>query len=53
MYFVGEQGEDYGGLRRELFSLLADRIKDSLLEGRTNQFVFRHDMVALQVRLSL
>ena len=26
-FCIGEQGEDFGGLRRELFSLLVERIK--------------------------
>ena len=49
--FIGEEGEDLGGLRRELFSLLLERIKERYLEGQLKQLVLRHDVVALQVSL--
>ena len=51
VHFIGEEGEDCGGLRRELFSLLFEGIKEWYLEGQSKQLVLRHDVVALQVSI--
>ena len=43
--FLGEEGIDGGGLKRELFSILGKEIFNSLFDGG----VLRHDVIALQV----
>lgn len=47
-YFVGEPGEDTGGLTRELWCLFAKHIQESLCDGKENCRVFRHDAAKLQ-----
>ena len=49
--FLGEEGEDGGGPRRELFALLAREIRLSLCEGQSSRCFLRHDSIALQVVL--
>ena len=51
--FLGEVGEDGGGLRREFWALLCKDVKSSLFEGVGDRCVLRHDAVGLQVRLKL
>ena len=50
--FVGEEGVDTGGLRREFFRLLADSASQDLCWGQERARVFRHDVTALQVCIS-
>ena len=50
--FLGEEGDDGGGPRREFFALLAREIQSSLCEGQSSRCFFRHDSIALQVVLS-
>lgn len=47
--FLGEEAEDGGGPRRELWRLLELAIKEKYFEGDTLQVIPRHDTVALQV----
>ena len=47
--FVGELGEDTGGLTRELWCLFGKYLQQSLCEGKENCLVFRHDATKLQV----
>ena len=47
-WFVGEEGEDTGGLTRELWRLFGKEIQ-SLCEGKENILVPRHDATKLQV----
>ncbi|XP_064387954.1 uncharacterized protein LOC135336110 isoform X1 [Halichondria panicea] len=46
--FLGEAGEDGGGLKREFWCLLFKQVKSSLFEGVGDRLVPRHDVVALQ-----
>lgn len=48
-YFVGEYGEDAGGLTRELWRLFAKEVKAKLCEGKRNLLVLRHDSEKLMV----
>ncbi len=52
MEFLGEAGEDGGGLKREFWCLLFKQVKSSLFEGVGDRLVPRHDVVALQVHYS-
>lgn len=47
--FIGELGDDAGGLKREYFTLLAREISGSMCEGMAHCHVLRHNSVALQV----
>lgn len=47
--FLGEPGEDGGGLKREFWCLLSKEIRNYMFEGRGQRMVPRHDAVALQV----
>lgn len=47
--FLGEEGEDGGGLLREFWTLLFKEIKNSLFDGSDDRYVPRHDVIALQV----
>ena len=49
--FLGEPAIDYGGVRREVFSLLMKSIQknSSLLDGSQNRRVLRHNATAIQV----
>lgn len=49
--FAGEAAVDYGGPRREFFSLLLKSIErnTSLLDGRHDRRVVRHNTTAIQV----
>ncbi|CAI8034740.1 G2/M phase-specific E3 ubiquitin-protein ligase [Geodia barretti] len=47
-YFVGEQGNDTGGLTRELWCLFARHVQHNLCEGHENCKVIRHDASKLQ-----
>lgn len=47
--FVGEDGIDGGGLRREFFSLAIQKA-GNLLEGPSDRKVFRHNLVALNCK---
>ena len=47
--FLGEEGDDGGGPRREFFRLLADDVKYSMCIGRSNAYVFRHDTTGIRV----
>ena len=47
--FVGEPGEDTGGLTRELWCLFGKYLQQSLCEDKENCLVFRHDATKLQV----
>ncbi len=49
MDFLGEAGQDGGGLRREFWSVLGKDIKNSLFEGSGDRLTPRHDITALQV----
>ena len=46
--FIGEDGDDSGGLTREFFTLLPKEILNQFMEPTG---VFRHNAVALQVKL--
>ena len=50
-YFIGEAGSDTGGLTRELWRLFGMYLEESLLEGKKNRMVVRHDASKLQVYL--
>ena len=50
-WFVGEAGEDTGGLTRELWCLFSKSIQRQLCEGQENCLVFRHDTGKLQVSI--
>jgi hypothetical protein len=47
--FLGEEGEDGGGLSREFWALLARDIHSTLFEGMGDRCILRHDAVGLQV----
>ena len=47
--FVGEVGEDTGGLSREFWYLLFRDIQDTMFEGSDNRLVPLCDTVSLQV----
>ena len=47
--FVGEEAEDGGGPRRELWRLLALSIKSTYFEGIEDNLIIRHDTLAVQV----
>ena len=47
-WFVGEKGEDTGGLTRELWSLFSKEV-ESLCDGHIGRKIFRHDAVKIQV----
>ena len=47
--FVGEAGEDGGGLRREFWCLVGRDIKNSPFEGSGDRLIPRLDGTALQV----
>ena len=47
--FLGELGEDGGGLTREFWSLLSKEIKASIFYGEGSRCVVRHDPLLLQV----
>ena len=48
--FLGEDGEDGGGPRRELWRILGLSLKESTyFEGTDGALVLRHDLIALQV----
>ena len=49
--FLGEEGDDGGGPRREFFALLSRDIQSSLCEGQPLRCFLRHDSIALQVVL--
>ena len=51
MEFVDEEAEDAGGVRRELWRLFEECLKDSCyFEGADKyQLLLRHDTMALQV----
>ena len=51
--FAGEEGEDYGGPRREFWSLLGHEVLTNLCEGRPDSAVLKHDSVSLMVRRML
>ena len=51
--FVGEDGVDQGGLLRELWNLLEMKFKDKYFEGNRDEVIPMHDMVALQVGISM
>ena len=51
--FLGEDGQDGGGPRREFFRLLADDIRCSMCIGRNGYYVLRHDTTGLQVHVLL
>lgn len=53
MEFLGEAGEDGGGLRREFWTLLFKDMKSSLFEGCGDCCVLRHDAIGLQVMLKM
>lgn len=44
--FIGEDGQDNGGLTREFFSLIAREILERYMESTG---IFRHNALALQV----
>ncbi len=48
--FIGEDGMDGGGLTREFFTLLIKDLSRIYLEVTG---IFRHDALALQVRISI
>ena len=48
--FVGEEAEDGGGPRREMWRLFASGLKGSYFEGNADAMVLRHDTMALQVK---
>ena len=47
--FLGEEGDDGGGPRREFFALISRDIQSSLCEGQSSRCFLRHDSIALQV----
>lgn len=47
--FVGEAGQDTGGITRELWRLFGENVKESLCEGREHALVLRHDSNRLKV----
>jgi len=49
--FLGEEAEDCGGPRRELWRLLELAVKEKYFEGNESEVIPRHDTIALQVRL--
>ena len=51
MEFIGEEAEDAGGVRRELWRLFEESLKGSnYFEGADRcQLIPRHDTIALQV----
>ena len=49
MVFLGEEAEDYGGPRRELWRLFEFAVKEKYFEGNESEVIPRHDTVALQV----
>ena len=50
---MGEEAEDGGGPRRELWRLLAVSIKSAYFEGVEDNLIIRHDTLAVQVILLL
>ena len=50
-WFVGELGIDYGGLTRELWSLLAKEIKFKLCTGKSPNMSLKPNPMKLQVKL--
>lgn len=46
--FVGESGLDFGGLRREFFTLFTSAASDALLQGSKKKF-FTNNVLAIQV----
>lgn len=48
---MGEEAEDGGGPRRELWRLLAVSIKSAYFEGVEDNLIIRHDTLAVQVIL--
>ncbi len=51
--FLGEAGEDGGGLKRKFWTLLCKSVKNTLFEGGDTRCILRHDAVDLQVRIGL
>ena len=51
--FMGEDGVNQGGLLRELWNLLEMKFKDKYFEGNRDEVIPMHDMVALQVGISM
>ena len=48
-YFVGEVGEDTGGLTRELWRLFSREVRNVVFEGQENARTLRHDSTRLKV----
>ena len=47
--FLGEEAEDFGGPRRELWRLFELGAKNQYFEGNSLEVIPRHDTIALQV----
>ena len=50
--FLGEEAEDCGGPRRELWRLLELAVKERYFEGNESEVIPRHDTIALQVSIT-
>ena len=46
---MAEDAQDGGGPRREFFRLFGHAIQNSMCIGSNGSYVFRHDIVGLQV----
>ena len=51
--FVGEAGQDVGGVTRELWHLFGKEVQKSLCEGQQDALVLRHDSTRLKVLTSM